>query len=208
MKKNIFFVVLLAVSTFINAQKTPDKPISFGVKGGYTLSNMKVYDASFKSKSSFYVGVLAEYPLSPKLGIQGEIQYTQLGGKDLYPWYQVIGNQIVYMGEREYDYQINQIQVPVSLKYYFIPNLSVSAGINLGFTASTKIVVKDSMGNTYEEADNNDGIKKMMIFPFVSTEYKINKNIFVDARYNFNFFETSSPVNIGFFQAGLGYRFK
>lgn len=208
MKKNLFFVVLLAVSSFLNAQKTPDKPISFGVKGGYTLSNMKIYDTSLSSKSSFYAGVVAEYPLSPKFGIQGEIQYTQLGGKDVYPWFVVMNQQIIYMGDRTYDYQINQIQVPMSLKYYFIPNFSVSAGINFGFTASTKIVVKDNTGNTYEDAADNDGIKKMMIFPFLGTEYKINKHIFVDARYNFNFFETSSPVNIGFFQAGLGYRFK
>lgn len=206
MKKNIFFVVLLAISSFINAQKTPETPISIGVKGGYTLSSMKIYNTTLPSKSSFYIGALAEYPLSQKFAIQGELEYTQLGGKDVYPWYKFDGVLWTYMGDREYDYQIHQIQVPISLKYYFIPNLSASAGINLGFTASTKIKVTDKFGDTYD--GDNDGIKKMMFFPFISAEYKINKNFFVDTRYNFNFIENASPVNIGFFQAGVGYRFK
>ncbi|AZA79599.1 PorT family protein [Chryseobacterium sp. G0186] len=210
MKKNIFFVALLAASTFINAQKTPDKPISFGVKGGYTLSNMKIFDIPLDSKSFFYAGILAEQPLSSQFSIQAEILYTQLGGKDAYPWVQLVGNEIVNMGNLTSDYKLNQIQVPISLKYYLIPKLSASVGMNLGFNISSKVKTSTVFG----EVDNGnlENIKTLNLFPFLGAEYKINQKFFIDARYNFNFIKInkseSAPMKVGFFQAGVGYRFK
>lgn len=210
MKKNILFGVLLAVSTLINAQKTQDKPISFGVKGGYNLSSMKYFDEKLDSKSYFYAGIVAEQTLSPKFGLQAEVLYTQLGGKVTYPTVVLIGNEIVNAGNTTLEYRLNQIQVPISAKYYIIPNLSASAGMNFGFNISTK--AKDSNPITGTEKRDYDGIKTLNLFPFLGAEYKINNQFFVDARYNFNFIEISKsntvPMKVGFLQAGVGYRFK
>lgn len=208
MKKNIFVVLLSAVSAFIHAQQS--SPISFGVKGGYTLSNMKFLDESLNSKSYFYVGIVAEKPLSSKLGLQAELAYTQLGGKDSYPWFQLVGSEVVEMGNMNYEYQFNQIQVPVSLKYYFIPKLSASVGVNLGFNLSSK--VKTSIDFNGTNGGSVNSIKTLNFFPFLGAEYKINEKFFVDARYNFNFIRINktdtAPMKIGFLQAGVGYRFK
>ncbi|MEG0928675.1 MULTISPECIES: porin family protein [Chryseobacterium] len=210
MKKNFFSVVLLAISALINAQNTPDKSISFGVKGGYNLSSMKFFDEKLDSKSYFYAGIVAEQSLSPKFGLQAEVLYTQLGGKIAYSTVALIGSEIVNTGDTTFEYRLNQIQVPISAKYYIIPNLSASVGMNFGFNISTKAESSNAIIGT--EKRNYEGIKTLNLFPFLGAEYKINDQFFVDARYNFNFIEASKnntfPVKVGFLQAGVGYRFK
>lgn len=184
--------------------------MSFGVKGGYTLSSMKFFNTQLDSKSYFYVGILAEQPLSSKFGLQAEVLYTQLGGKDAYPWYELVGNEVVNMGNMHFNYKFNQIQVPISVKYYIVPELSASVGMNLGFNISSKV----KMNTVFDEAEthNYESLKTLNLFPFLGAEYKINQKFFVDARYNFNFIEMNKnnavPIKIGFLQAGVGYRFK
>ncbi|HCN51354.1 MAG TPA: hypothetical protein DIT10_20080 [Chryseobacterium sp.] len=211
-KKNIFFVLTFAFSAIFNAQEQTknSESMSFGVKGGYNLSNMQIFGNQLDSKSYFYAGIVAEQPLSPKLAVQAEVLYTQLGGKDSYPWFQVIGTDLVEMGNTNYEYQFNQIQVPISLKYYFIPNLSASAGMNLGFNLSSKVKTDNNFNSTNDNSVHS--IKTLNIFPFLGAEYKINEKFFVDARYNFDFIRINKsdmiPMKIGFLQAGVGYRFK
>ncbi|MGU3373677.1 porin family protein [Chryseobacterium sp. M5A1_1a] len=214
MKKNIFFVLLLAASVFMNAQTQQsakaESSISFGVKGGYSLSSMNFFNEKLDSKSYFYAGIVAEQPLSPKFGLQAEVLYTQLGGKIAYPTVVLIGAEVVEVGNTTFEYRLNQIQVPISAKYYIIPNLSASAGMNFGFNISTKAESSNAITGT--EKRNYDGLKTLNFFPFLGAEYKINDQFFVDARYNFNFIEVSKnnglPVKVGFLQAGVGYKFK
>lgn len=212
MKKNIFFITVFAFSAIFNAQEnTKDQAsMSFGVKGGYSLSNMKFFGTGLDSKSYFYLGLAAEQPLSSKFGLQAELLYTQLGGKDAYPWYELVGNEVVDVGDMHFDYKFNQIQVPISVKYYIVPELSASVGMNLGFNISSKV----KMNTVFDEAEthNYESLKTLNLFPFLGAEYKINQKFFVDARYNFNFIEMNRsnavPTKIGFLQAGVGYRFK
>ncbi|WP_333597827.1 porin family protein [Chryseobacterium flavum] len=205
MKKNILLLFCFAASAFVSAQNSS---MSFGIKGGYTLSNMKFFNTQLDSKSYFYVGIVAEQPLSSKFGLQAEVLYTQLGGKDSYPGEQLVGNEIVNAGDMKFDYKLNQIQVPISVKYYFIPDLSASAGMNFGFNISSKTKTDTLFG---EVSSNSTNVKAFNLFPFLGAEYKINEQFFIDARYNFNFFETNKkdavPTKIGFLQAGVGYRF-
>lgn len=209
MKKNIFFALAVVLST-ISAAQTTSESMSFGVKGGYTLSGMKFFNTQLDSKSYFYAGILAEQPLSSKFGLQAEVLYTQLGGKDAYPWYELVGNEVVNMGNMNFNYKFNQIQVPISVKYYIVPELSASVGMNLGFNISSKV----KMNTVFDEAEthNYESLKTLNLFPFLGAEYKINHKFFVDARYNFNFIEMNKnnavPIKIGFLQAGVGYRFK
>ena len=121
-----------------------------------------------------------------------------------------MGTEIVEVGNMDFTYQFHQIQVPVSVKYYFIPDLSASVGMNLGFNISTKLTTVNPYAGEYK--GNFNGAKTLNLFPFVGAEYKISSSFFVDARYNFNFIEVSKkntvPTKIGFLQAGAGYRFK
>lgn len=206
MKNNILSVLLLAISTFASAQKSE---ISFGVKGGYSLSNMKFFGEKMDPKSYFYVGILAEKPISSQFSVQAEVLYTQLGGKELYPGAKLINNDVVAVNDMKTEFKIDQIQIPISAKYYFIPKFSASVGMNFGFNISSHIKADTLFGEISGKSEN---LKTLALFPFVGAEYKITKKLFIDARYNFNFFEmnkgNSAPIKIGFLQAGIGYRFK
>jgi opacity protein-like surface antigen len=220
MKKNLAFALLLSISVFVNAQNNQENStvnsksesnskISFGVKGGYSLSSMKFFDEKLDSKSYFYAGIVAEQPISSKLSVQAEALYTQIGGKQNFPVVDFTGSGVIERGNIQFDYQLNQIQIPVSVKYYFIPNLSASAGMNFGINISEKVKTDEVVnGSTSHDYEN---VKTLNLFPFLGAEYKITENIFVDARYNFNFIQVnkgSFDTKVGFLQAGVGYRFK
>lgn len=214
MKKNILFALAFAVSEFINAQTkasgSGDSNFKFGVKAGYSLSNMKFFDEKLDSKSYFYAGLVGEQPISSKFGIQAEVLYTQIGGTQQLPVIDFTDTGVIESGRRlKFNYQLTQIQVPVSAKYYFIPDFSISAGMNVGFNISEKVKTKEVVNGS--TSHNYEGIKSVNLFPFLGAEYKINDKFFVDARYNFNFFEINKgdfTTKVGFLQAGVGYRFK
>lgn len=212
MTKNFFLTIAVTISGLMSAQESESKPdfdskFKFGVKAGYSLSTMKFFDNKLDSKSYFYVGLVGEQPVSSKVGIQAEVLYTQLGGKQDFPFMQ-INNNDVQVSSIQFDYQLTQIQVPVSVKYYIIPELSASVGMNMAFNISEK--VKTEMEVNGATSRNYDGIKSLNLFPFLGAEYKLSEKFFVDARYNFNFIEIQNgdlPTKVGFLQAGVGYRF-
>ena len=210
MKKIYFLLVIVLLSGTIKAQT------EFGIKAGYNLSNMKWQvsgfdDFKFNSKSFFYVGGLVEHHLNDKFSIQAEALYTELGGKS--PEEELttlVGNQVVVIGTNSTTLKTAQIQVPIAAKYYFIPNFSLSAGMNFGFNISSK--VENTFNSAQTPSGKIDFFKTLNIFPFIGTEYKFDKHFFADARYQFNFFNAAvkdaPTTKIGIFQAGLGYRFK
>ncbi|WP_027387710.1 porin family protein [Chryseobacterium gregarium] len=218
MKKNFLFIALSAILTIVQAQdiqqntkadSNADSEMSFGVKGGYSLSSMKFFDNKLDSKSYFYVGIVAEQPVSSKVSIQAEALYTQLGGKQDFPVVDFTDSGVIERGSILFDYQLTQIQIPISVKYYIIPDLSASAGMNFGFNISEKVKTEQMVNGATSR--NYEDIKSLNLFPFLGAEYKINDHFFADARYHFNFIEVNKcglPTKISFLQAGVGYRFK
>lgn len=211
MKKNFFFALAITISGFISAQDSKpdsDTNFKFGVKAGYSLSSMKVFDDKLDSKSYFYAGLVGEMPVSSKVGIQAEVLYTQLGGTEYLPLVELIGSEIVELGNVDFNYQFTQIQIPVSVKYYFIPKFSATVGMNFGFNLSEKLKTDGIVNGT--DSQDLQGYKTLNLFPFLGAEYKLTDQFFVDARYNFNFFDVHKngfTTKIGFLQAGVGYRF-
>ncbi|MBK1895517.1 porin family protein [Chryseobacterium paridis] len=203
MKKSFLFILLfIGASTVVKAQ------INFGVKAGYNLSTVKFANEKLDSKSFFYAGGLVEYPLSPKVALQGELLYTQIGGKMGTELVQLVGNEVVNMGTTYYNYQFSQLQIPISIKYSFIPKLSASVGMNFAFNLSSKVKTTFMEENTHDF----EGLKTLNLYPFLGAEFKFNEKFFMDARYNFNFINMTEgngiPIKAGFLQAGVGYRFR
>ncbi|MCY0976971.1 porin family protein [Chryseobacterium wangxinyae] len=211
MTKNFFLTLSVTISGFMSAQTADqgsESQFKFGAKAGYSLSSMKIFDNKIDSKSYFYAGFVGEMPVSSKVGIQAEVLYTQLGGTEHLPLVQLIGNEVTELGDVAFDYQFSQIQIPVSVKYYFIPKLSAAVGMNFGFNFSEKLKT-DGIVNGTDSQDLQD-FKTLNLFPFLGAEYKLTDRFFVDARYNFNFFDMHKngfTTKIGFLQAGVGYRF-
>ncbi|WP_261512934.1 porin family protein [Chryseobacterium paludis] len=151
-------------------------------------------------KSFFYAGGLVEYPLSPKVALQGELLYTQIGGKMSKEAVPIPDSRVINFENTRYNLRFSQIQVPVSIKYSIIPQFSASVGMNIAFNLSSKVKTTFLGTDLYDY----EGIKTLNLYPFLGAEYKFNKKFFVDAQYNFNFTKINTanglPVKAGFLQ--------
>lgn len=203
--KKIPLFLMIAVSSLSFAQT------HFGAKAGYSLSNMKWkdIDEKFDSKSYFYVGGFVEHQFNEKFALQGELLYTEVGGKVKEELTQFVGNEIIQAGTAEYKFNYPQIQIPISAKYYFINNFNILGGFNFAFNLNPTV-----KSNFFINGDDNnklENVRNLNITPFLGAEYLINNNFSVDARYNFGAFyvnNTGLDYRISFLQIGLGYRFK
>lgn len=201
------FLSVLAISIFagISAQT------EFGVKAGYNLSGMKLQDMQLQKKSYFYVGGLAEHRLRENLSLQYELLFTQVGGSFSEELYDYVAGQIIPIGVAHIKIKNTQLQLPIAAKYYFTQKFSLSAGVNFGFNLSKKFESDFHIDGAPTSGDT-DLFKTVNIAPIIGTEFKINENLFVDARYHFGVFNSSvsdaPKTKISILQAGLGYRFK
>lgn len=203
---------MLAVSGIALAQN------HFGVKAGYINSSLDWKDSpntfwedytDFKSSSFFYVGGFAEHFVSKKLAVQGELLFTQVGGKTTVDLYDFVGNEIIQGGTMEVKYKYTQIQVPISLKYYFINEFALSGGFNFAFNIDAKM--KNNANFARYQSGKIENARTLNVNPFVGAEYHITQNLYADARYNFGFAyinKEGADLRSSFFQIGLGYRFK
>ncbi|MPT30349.1 MAG: porin family protein [Chryseobacterium sp.] len=202
--KKIHLLLLMAASSFLFAQT------HFGVKAGYNLSGYKAGNYQLDNKSFFYFGGVAEHQLSEKFSLQIELLFTELGGDDTQDLYDIVGGQVVYLGTQKVILKFPQIQIPVSAKYYISKPFSLSAGFNFGINIDPNVEYNPE--NFYNKSGKIGNVKTVNIFPFVGTEYRLTENIFIDARYHFNFIKINKEGNIdnkvSIFQIGLGYRFK
>lgn len=187
--------------------------ISYGVKVGYTNSKMKFDEGNveikFDSRSSFYIGGFVEKKISEKLSLQGELQYTELGGKKSFEVTKLVGSEIVVEGVANIKYINRQIQMPILAKYYLDPKFSLLGGINLGMSISGKFKT-DFISDTLQNG-NVENYRTLTVFPVIGTEFLFYQSFFAEARYNFGLFDAakSNALNTYFntFQIGLGYKF-
>lgn len=206
MKKLIITITILLFA-FSFAQ------VSYGVKAGYTNSKMRFdeenLEIKFDSRSSFYFGGFVERKISEKLSLQGELQYTELGGKKSFEVTKLVGTEVVVEGVANIKYINRQIQIPILAKYYLDPKFSILGGINLGVSISGKFKT-DFVSDTLQN-ENVENYRTLTVFPVIGTEFLFYQNFFVEARYNFGLFDAakSNALNTYFntFQIGLGYKF-
>lgn len=219
MKKILLVAAVAVMGISANAQE-----LRFGPKAGYSLSTIKAKDNSGSEKSdpshTFYVGGLVEYKISDKFGLQGEVLYSQLGGrlniKEEDP------NDVNTFLNVKYKTTYGTVLVPISAKYFITEGLSVSAGANFGVIISAKRKLSADLGlgmipgfelEGSDEEDIKKETNKLNIAPFVGAEYMLENGFFFDARYNMGISNLSKDTTDGykttnsFFQIGVGFKF-
>lgn len=149
----------------------------FGVKAGANManmSNMKYSGYDSKARIGFVVGAFAEYSLSEKFALTGDVLYSQQG--NVLKFKEAKGKEI-----SKYDY----INVPILANYYIVEGLAVKAGIQPGFVMSAKWKSTD-----YAEKENNGkgDINKKSYESFdlsipVGLSYELPMGLVLDARY-------------------------
>ncbi|MDP9959889.1 porin family protein [Chryseobacterium lathyri] len=217
MKKFLLIAAAAVVSANVSAQET-----RFGVKAGYSMSTIKVDEQmddlearNTDPSHTFYVGALVEHKISDKFGLQGEILYSPLGGKEDYN----ASQDDIYFREKT-KLTFGTLLIPVSAKYFITEGLSVSAGASFGIilSAKQKTVIDAGIGipglelEGDDEVDIKDDVNKLNIAPFIGAEYMLENGLFFDARYNMGVSNLVKEDNAGkmtnsFLQVGVGFKF-
>lgn len=109
--KNILVTLALVCFTTIGfSQSTQD--VKYGIRAGYNISNLDFDpDAPIRNdhRNGFAFGFLAEIPLSEKVFLNTELQWSAEGGK-------------------ERDIRANYINLPIQLRFALSENLTIGAG--------------------------------------------------------------------------------
>ncbi|WP_139423467.1 porin family protein [Chryseobacterium mulctrae] len=219
-------LLLIAAIALIGTSVVKAQELKFGPKAGYSLSMLKAEgdgeSYKFDSKSTFYVGGFVEYKFNDKFGIQGEVLYSPIGGKQEESYTETIMGVTVNATAKT-DFKLGSVQVPVSAKYFATESLAFALGLNVGIITSAKTDYTltgsvDGMGGSASESESGsedikDNINTLNLAPFVGAEYTLENGLFFDARYNLGVSnliknpEGNETLKNSFFQIGIGFKF-
>ncbi|MEM8998621.1 MAG: porin family protein [Bacteroidota bacterium] len=201
--KKFFLCISLFVFTITASAQSFFDDVGIGVRGGLNLSTITGDDFdSPDSRTSFYIGILAEFPLSEKFSLQSELFYSAQGfdiGDEPLP----DGSDAIYDATLKLDY----IQIPILMKVYLAKGLNLHGGPQFGFNVNEEISI-DIPGDDDLDIELDDANS----FDFQITnglEYKIKDVFLIQARYTFGLTDIIDDVdsrtsNISF---GIGYIF-
>lgn len=194
-------IMLSAVST-VNAQNeadnTTDRSISFGVKGGVNFANITGDDIdSPDSRTSFHVGVVAEFPLDPMFSIQAEALYS---GQGFEYDYELPGS------DEHVEYQVDYLNIPVLAKIYATKGLSFEVGPQFGFKINEEI---DSAPSDDEGDTDTDAVESFDFGIAGGLTFQTEMGIFASGRYVYGLTDVVENVNArnSVFQISIGYKF-
>ena len=210
-KRTILLAICILTATVIFAQHT-----EWGVKTGVNLATQvrnitKISDNNMRT--GIYAGLFAEYRVSNSLGIQGELLYSEMGGKfkyqgpleeDRYNGYpSLINTNPVFNDTNKNDY----IVLPIMAKLYVAKKLSIDLGPQFGYMISAKYKSNNELFNgSYYSSSNNNKIDASL---GIGLSYKLGK-LDISGRYNLGITDVSkySSRQNYVIQFGLGYRIK
>lgn len=166
-----------------------DNPLRVGVKGGINLANLRTDEVDDNNmKVGLNLGLFAKLPVSNAFSIQPEILYSSKGSKLTYDNF--------VMGEGEYRFNLNYLEMPVLGVIHIGKNFNIHAGPYVAFLASSNIKDMNDDG-TIEDIKDLDADK------FNRFDYGIAGGIGADiggfifgARYNYGLKEVGNSDNI------------
>ncbi len=178
--------LFLIVFALFAGTVTYSQGLDLGIKAGANFSSISGYE-NLSDKSGFHIGVFAGIKFSEKIGVQGDILYSQQGAD-------------FEFGE----FDLNYINVPVVLKYYLFKGLNVQAGPQFGFVVDDDVYVPNNGGGFSKEK-----VEQSDVSGVIGAGYDLPLGLRIDARYNFGFKDvledTKSKNNV--FSLAVGYSF-
>lgn len=136
--KRILLILVLSFTLFhLNAQNGKH---TIGIMGGGSFSTISNYEGDLLL--GLTGGIYYEWKLSDRFALQSNILYVQKGEKGK--------NNISAL-------KLHYINMPIMLKYYITPELSILSGINSDFL----------VGGTANNLDKNDFKNTDWVYPLV-----------------------------------------
>ncbi len=180
MKKLILSAAIL-LSAFASAQSDVTK---FGIKAGVQFTNF-TGDGEWKGNTGFYVGGLADVPISGNFHIQPELLVSKEGAT----------------GDTEFndvDFSITYLRIPLMFKYYVAEGFNLQAGPQIAFKIGT---AEDGVDEALKSTDVGLG---------AGLGYELPIGLMFDLRYNLGLTsinESEGDLKNSGVMLGLGYRF-
>lgn len=205
MKKGLIIAVLAVFGlTNVNAQD-----ISFGVKAGVNFANLGGDVENGDMITGLHVGVLAEFMLTEKFGIQPELLYS-LQGSTSERSAESMGVSLNY----DYTLKLDYINIPIMAKYYITDGFSVMAGPQIGFlvSANREYEISGDGQNESGEEDIKDYVSSVDYGLGIGAGYQLGSGLFFNARYNLglaniNDADDSEEIHNNVIQVSVGYMF-
>lgn len=184
----------------------------FGLKAGALLTtanrdHVGLSDLKNKVAPGVYAGGFMEISfkkMSDRLKIQVEADYSNMTIRHSFQ----TGGTVV--DEKSVAHILS---VPVLIKYFFTPSLSLYAGPTGNLNLASKALVEID-GDTRYSKNTGEEVSKFLMGGMFGVNYYISKGFFLEARYYSQFpdyyrpgFFMPSYRTIHNFQLGLGYKF-
>jgi hypothetical protein len=162
----------------------------FGIKGGVSLTNMYVDDVSDENmKVGFNAGVFAKLPVARGFSIQPELLYFSKGAKETYDNF--------VLGEGEYRFNLNYIELPVLAVINLGENFNIHAGPYVSYLAGVNIKDMNDDEGTIDEIAELDADNFNRFDYGVAGGIGIDiSNFSIGARYNYGFREIGKSGSV------------
>ncbi len=220
MKKLILllFAASSITTTFAQKKEETRSPLRFGLKAGANISHLKVSDnyGAQSSSNSFGIGAFG----GGLLEISGPAGSKFKGQVEALFNLHNFRNSYSSAGfENKHKTSLAQISVPIVLKYFVIPSLSINAGPSVNFNIAGKdkyeerVVSSGIVRDLETDYKSPNVMQTVQIGALVGATYYIYKGFFVDARYNYYFGSMLKDMTPDYtfatsaFQVGVGYKF-
>ncbi|GHV02786.1 hypothetical protein FACS1894159_11750 [Bacteroidia bacterium] len=204
MKKVILILAAAALTVSASAQD-----FSWGVKAGANLATVTNTDGA-ELKPSIYLGAFAEWKFTDLIGFAPELVYSRQGTSGSSS--EDLGGGVTVDAKTKM--RLNYLNVPLTVKFYVVDNLSIDVAPQVGFMLNAKAHVKATSAGTSATVnqDLGDQFNKIDFGVGLGATYNIEK-IFVQARYNLGLanlakdYDGDDKPKNGVIQIGVGYRF-
>ncbi|MEE1897136.1 porin family protein [Flavobacterium rakeshii] len=193
-------ILMIGGITTANAQSSDALTPSFGIKGGVNFASITGDDFnSPDSRTSFHVGLLAEFPLTEMFSLQAEALYSGQG-------FESDMDGEIFGGEGKVEYQLDYINVPVLAKVYILDGLSIEAGPQFGFKVNEEI---DANANADDGDLNLDEAEDFDFGVAAGVTFETPMGLFATGRYTQGFTDivNNRDIKNSVFQIGVGYKF-
>ena len=156
--------------------------VQFGGKVGFDMTHFWGDDAPSGMIPNYQVGLMMEYKFNPKFAIAPEVVFAAQGGKETDD---VSVEDFPGIVVAKGTFHTNYINVPVMLKYYVTPAVSIDFGPQVGFNVYSKMTVSGKAGNieAKETVNLKDNTNTVDFGLGLGATYNLTDNAFVQARY-------------------------
>lgn len=177
MKKTLALIAAAIVCMSASAQ------VQFGAKVGFDMTHFWGEDVPHAMQPNYQAGLMMEYKFNPRFAIAPEVVFAAQGGKETEDVnIEDVPGIVVAKGT----YHTNYINVPVMLKYYVTPAVSIDFGPQVGFNVYSKMTASGKAGNieAKQTVDLKDYTNTVDFGLGLGATYNLTDNAFVQARYN------------------------